>query len=83
MKMLHLSVRQLSLLCAVFGLAVGCSRAADSRQDTTPPAQSAQAAPNPEAPAMVRGTVVSASPTELVIKSDSAFRSASISLSRF
>jgi len=71
MKMLITRFGKSALLCASFALAAtGCSRGPDSRQDTTPSAQSAQA-PNADAPVMVRGTVVRVSPTELVIKSDS------------
>ena len=71
MKMLIMRFGKSSLLCAFFALAAaGCSRAPDSKQDTTPPAQSAQV-PNADAPVMVRGTVVRVSPTELVLKSDS------------
>jgi len=71
MKMLMTRVWQSSSLCAFFALAAaGCSRAPDSRQDSTPAAQSAQV-PNADAPVMVRGTVVSVSSTDLVLASDS------------
>jgi hypothetical protein len=49
---------------------IGCSRSADSNQSDTTAAQSAPV-PNPDAPILVRGTVVSASTSEVVIKSDS------------
>ena len=48
---------------------MGCNRSADSEEGSTPPAQSAQV-PNPDAPIMLRGTVVSASANQLVLKSD-------------
>jgi hypothetical protein len=54
-----------SLALSVFA----CSRSADSKQDSTQVAQSAQA-PNPDAPIMLRGTVVSVSANQLVLKSD-------------
>lgn len=47
----------------------GCNRGADSNQDSTQVAQSAQT-PNPNAPIMLRGAVVSASANKLVLKSD-------------
>jgi uncharacterized protein DUF5666 len=50
-------------------LATGCSRGADSTRDTTQVAQSAQT-PNPNAPNVLRGTVVSATANRLVLKSD-------------
>jgi len=48
---------------------LGCNSKADSTQDTTQLAQSA-AATNPDAPIMLRGSVVSASATQIVLKSD-------------
>ena len=47
---------------------MGCNRSADSTQDTTQLAQSA--ATNPDAPLMFRGSVTSASATQIVLKSD-------------
>jgi hypothetical protein len=58
------------VLCSPFALvATGCSRGADSTQDTTQPAQTVQTS-NPATPIMLRGTVVSASANRLVLKSD-------------
>jgi len=48
---------------------IACKPSADSTQDTAQPAQTAQA-PNPDAPIMLRGTVMSASANKLVLKSD-------------
>src|SRR5437016_4869616 len=57
-------------LCSSLTLAVfACSRSADSRQDSTQLAQSAQIA-NPNAPIMLRGTVASVSANQVVLKSD-------------
>jgi len=57
-------------LCSVLGLAVfACSRGADTSQDTTQVARSPVTA-NPDAPIMLRGTVVSVSANQLVLKSD-------------
>ena len=67
MKMLMIRVAKASV--AVFCLtlfATACSRSADSNQDTTQAVQ----APNPDAPILLRGTVTSVSPTQLVLKSD-------------
>jgi hypothetical protein len=50
--------------------AFACSRGAGSNQDTTQSAQTAQT-PNPDAP-ILRGTVVSVSANQLVLKSDSS-----------
>jgi hypothetical protein len=58
------------LLCSSVALAAfACNRSADSNQDSTQVAQSAQA-PNPNAPIMLRGTVVSVSANQVVLKSD-------------
>jgi hypothetical protein len=58
------------VLCSSLALAVfACNRSADSNQDSTQVAQSAQT-PNPNAPIMVRGRVVSVSANQLVLKSD-------------
>jgi hypothetical protein len=69
-KMLLTGSERTLVLCSFLALvAVGCNRGADSNQDTTQVAQSAQT-PNPDAPIMLRGTVVSTSANKLVIKSD-------------
>jgi len=58
------------ILCSALAfVATGCNRNADSSNDTTRVAQSAPA-PNPNAPIMLRGTVVSDSANKLVLKSD-------------
>ena len=58
------------ILASALALAMmGCNRSADSTQDTTQLAQSA-AATNPDAPIMFRGSVTSASATQIVLKSD-------------
>jgi hypothetical protein len=49
--------------------AFACNRSPDSKQDTTAAAQSAQTS-SADARVEVRGTVVSVSPTQLVIKAD-------------
>ena len=55
---------------STLGLAVSaCSNGADSKRGDTTAAPSAQA-PNSGAPVVLRGAVVSVSPTELVLKSD-------------
>jgi hypothetical protein len=53
----------------MLGAVAGCSRGADSNQDTSLPAQSAQVA-NPDAPILLRGSVVSVSANQIVLKSD-------------
>jgi hypothetical protein len=56
--------------CSALALAVfSCSRGADSNQDSTQVARSPATA-NPDAPIMLRGTVVSVSANQLVLKSD-------------
>jgi hypothetical protein len=62
-----------SAIAAAALVVTGCSKGADSKQDTAAAtAQTAQApASNPSGPAMVRGTVASVSATELVLQSDS------------
>jgi Domain of unknown function (DUF5666) len=70
-KMLMIGTIRPSLLLSCLALfGTGCNRGADSTQDTTKVAQAAQA-PNPDAPIMIRGTVVSAMANRLVVKSDS------------
>jgi hypothetical protein len=69
-KMIMIGTARPLVLFSSFALAVtGCNRSADSKQGSTPPAESAQV-PNPDAPIMLRGTVVSASANRLVLKSD-------------
>ena len=51
--------------------ALACNRGGDSNQDTTHAAQTAQT-PGADARVEVRGTVVSVSPNQLVIKSDTS-----------
>ncbi len=63
------AARPLVLCSALAFVATGCSRNADSNKDTTQAAQSAPAS-NPNAPIMLRGTVVSVSASKLVLKSD-------------
>jgi hypothetical protein len=50
---------------------VGCSQKADSDQASTPSADSAQV-PTPDAPIMLRGSVVSVSENQLSLKTDSS-----------
>ena len=58
------------MVCSSVALAVfACSHSGDSSQDTTQVAQTAQTS-NPDAPIMLRGTVVSVSANQLVLKSD-------------
>jgi hypothetical protein len=61
---------KLVLCCSLALAALACNRNADSNPDSTQPAQSAQT-PNPDAPIVLRGTVVSVSANQLVLKSDS------------
>ena len=70
MKMLTIAAAKPLVLCSSLVLVVSaCNRSADSNQDSTQVAQSAQT-PNPNAPIMLRGTVVSVSANQLVLKSD-------------
>jgi hypothetical protein len=69
-KMLMIGATRSFVLCSFLALvATGCNRSADSNKDTTQVAQSAQPS-NPNAPVMLRGTVVSVSANNLVLKSD-------------
>jgi len=69
MKMLTIGSAKRFLLCSLPAVSVfACSRSADSNQDSTQAAQSTQT-PNPDAP-ILRGTVVSLSANQLVLKSD-------------
>jgi hypothetical protein len=66
------SNRVTNVLCSAFCLAsvaLGCSRGADSNQDTTQPTQSAPL-PSADAPIILRGTVASISGNQLVLTSD-------------
>ena len=68
--MLTIGAAKPLVLCSFLVLAVfACNRSADSAQDSTQVAQSAQT-PNPDAPIMLRGTVMSVSANQLVLKSD-------------
>jgi hypothetical protein len=69
MKMLTIGTATPLVLCSSLALAVfACNRSADSNQDTTQASQTAQT-PNPDAPT-IRGTVVSVSADQLVLKSN-------------
>jgi hypothetical protein len=69
MKMLMIGATESLVLCSSLLTVVACNRSADSNQDSTQVAQSAHA-PNPDAPIMLRGTVVSVSANQLLLKSD-------------
>jgi hypothetical protein len=70
MKMLTIGTAKPLVLCSSLVLAAfACNRNADSNQDSTQVAQSAQTS-NADARVEVRGTVVSVSPTQLVINAD-------------
>ena len=70
MKTLTIPNAKPLVLCSSLALVVfACNRSADSNQDSTQVAQSALT-PNPNAPIMLRGTVVSVSANQLVLKSD-------------
>ena len=58
----------LLVLCAAVLATVGCNRTGESTTDTT--AAQSTSAPNPDSSVIVRGSVVSVSPTQIVIKSD-------------
>jgi hypothetical protein len=62
------AVRQLAL-CSLAAAMIACNKGADSSQDTTQTAQSAQAT-NPNGPLVVRGTVASATASQVVLKVD-------------
>ena len=59
---------KLVLYCSLALVVVACNRSADSSRDSAQPAPNAQT-PNPDAP-IVRGTVVSVSANQLILKSD-------------
>jgi hypothetical protein len=63
------TAKSLALRSALTLAVFACSRGADSNQDTTQVARSPETA-NPDAPIMLRGTVVSVSAKQLVLKSD-------------
>jgi uncharacterized protein DUF5666 len=69
-KTLFIAAAKPVVLCSSLVLALfACNRNADSNQDSTRVAQSTET-PNPDAPIMLRGTVVSVSANQLVLKSD-------------
>jgi hypothetical protein len=70
MKMLNIGTARLLVVCSSVALGVlACKPGADSTQDTSQVAQSAQSS-NPDAPIMLRGTVVSVSANQIALKSD-------------
>jgi hypothetical protein len=70
MKMLMIRIARAPIAGLCLALFVfGCSRSADSNQDTAQTAVTGQTL-NPDAPILLRGTVTSVSPTQLVLKSD-------------
>jgi hypothetical protein len=70
MRMITIRTAPALLLCSFLALvAVGCRSHDEDSAKSASPSQSAQPA-NPDAPILLRGTVVSASPTELVLKAD-------------
>jgi hypothetical protein len=69
-KMLKIGPARLLVVCSSVALAItACKPAADSTQDTSKAAQNAQVS-NPDAPIMLRGSVVSVSANQVVLKSD-------------
>ena len=64
------AARPLVLLSSLAVAVIGCNGKADTSQDTTQVAQTAEA-PNPDAPLLFRGSVVSTTATQLVLKTDS------------
>jgi hypothetical protein len=78
MKKLMIRIAEAPIAGLFLALSVfGCSRSADSNQDT---AQTAAAQTvNPDAPILLRGTVTSVSPTQLVLKSDTGAITVTIS----
>lgn len=69
-KMLMNEAARRLIVCSSIALSViGCNRSADSNKSDTTAAQSAEST-TPNAPILVRGSVVSASTNEVVIKSD-------------
>jgi hypothetical protein len=69
-KMLRFTPARLLIVCSSLALGTtACKQGADSTQDTSQAAQSAQAR-TPNAPILLRGTVVSVSSNQIVLKSD-------------
>jgi len=69
-KMLKIGPARLLLVSSSIALGItACKPAADSTQDTSQVSQSAQVS-NPDAPIMFRGTLVSVSASQIVLKSD-------------
>ena len=70
MKMLMIRIAKAPIAGLFLALSVfGCSRSADSNQDTAQTAAAGQPL-NTDAPILLRGTVTSVSATQLVLKSD-------------
>jgi hypothetical protein len=67
--MLIRTAKPLVLSCLLALVVFACNRNADSTQDSTALSQSS-VAPNPDAPIMLRGTIVSVSANQLALKSD-------------
>lgn len=63
------AIKSALLPLSMLGAMAGCNRGADSKQDTSLPAQSAQVS-NPDTPILLRGSVVSVSASQVVLKSD-------------
>ena len=64
-----IKVLRAAAVCSFVVMAAGCGGRTESTVDTSQAAQSAASA-NPDATIMVRGAIVSASPSEVVIKTD-------------
>src|SRR5579864_7335332 len=69
---LRLAARTSAFSSLLATAAVGCSKGGEAKSDTTTPSMSAQAtpAPAPDSAMTVRGTVVSATASQVVLKSD-------------
>ena len=79
MKKLMIRIAEAPIAGLFLALSVfGCSRSADSNQDTAQTVAAGQTV-NPDAPILVRGTVTSVSPTQLVLKSDTGAITVTIS----
>jgi hypothetical protein len=68
-SLMNQAAKRLIVFSSIALALIGCSRNADSSKSDTAVAQSA-ASTNPNAPILLRGTVVSASASQVVIKSD-------------
>jgi len=69
-KMLKIGPARLLVVCSSVALGItACKPGADSSRDTSQAAQNAQTS-NPDAPIMLRGSVVSVSANQVVLKSD-------------